>query len=45
LTFQTSGLALEEIDTLFGKEKTATVGDEENDKAVEVGEEHEVQAN
>lgn len=38
---QTSGLALEEIDRLFGKEETAT-GEEGNGKAVVIREEHEM---
>ncbi|KIM97589.1 hypothetical protein OIDMADRAFT_44281 [Oidiodendron maius Zn] len=37
---ETSGLALEEIDTLFGKDQIATADEELGDKAVTIEEEH-----
>lgn len=39
---ETSGLALEEIDALFGKEQTATANEQTNEKVAVVEKEHEV---
>ena len=40
MNVQTSGLALEEIDTLFGKDQIATADEELGDKAITIEEEH-----
>jgi hypothetical protein len=42
MVIQTSGLALEEIDALFGKEQIATDAEEPGEKGVVVEEEREV---
>jgi hypothetical protein len=39
VAFQTSGLALEEIDVLFGKEQIANANEEPTEKAVVVEDE------